>query len=254
MIQNELIILYPIVFMFGIVVGSFLNVLIFRIPKGEGFVKGSSHCMSCDKRLAWYELIPLFSWLALRGRCSKCKTKISVQYPIVEATNGALWMLVLYIFGLSPDTVLGCLLASTLLVLSVIDARTTEIPLGTTIFIGILGVIRAALNFDNITSHLFGFGIITAFLFLVLFVSGGNAIGGGDVKLMAGCGLFLGLYETIFAFVVACVVGSVVHVIRMRFFGASRVLAMGPYLAVGVFISFLFGNTIIEWYMMLLGV
>jgi leader peptidase (prepilin peptidase)/N-methyltransferase len=134
--------IYIFVFLLGICVGSFCNVCILRIPAGESIVTTPSHCMHCGKRLRWYELIPLFSWLALRGRCSGCHSPISVQYPLIEAANGALWLLVYHRFGLTPDTLLGCLFASVLLVASVIDARTRELPPGTTIAVAVLGLLR----------------------------------------------------------------------------------------------------------------
>ncbi len=251
--QTVEIMLYLYVFILGVVVGSFCNVCILRIPLGEDFVKTPSHCTNCGKRLCFWELVPIFSYLALRGKCSKCKNKISPQYILIEISNGLLWLAVFFFYGFTLDTLLGCLLVSTLLVLSVIDARTTEIPIQTTIFIGVLGVLRTALHFDNFELHMFGFIAITLVLFIMYFFSNGKAIGGGDVKLMAGCGLFLGLAQVVFAFVFACLVGSVVHIVRMKFFNAGRVLAMGPYLAFGVFISFLFGEQIIQWYFGLLG-
>ncbi len=248
----EFIAIFILVFVLGIVFGSFCNVLIYRIPKGEDFVKTPSHCMSCEKRLRWYELFPIFSYIFLLGRCSSCKTKLSPQYPIIELSNGLLWLLVFYKFGVSLESLLGVFLVSALLVLSVIDIKTKEIPIQTTVFIGVLAVIKTAFDYQNWLDHLLGFLAITVFLILLLFLSKGTAIGGGDVKLMAGCGLYLGIFETLLAFVLACIIGSIIHVVRMRFFGASRVLAMGPYLSVGVLISLLFGQQLIDWYINLL--
>ncbi len=253
--MNEYIMyaMLALVALLGITIGSFLNVLIIRIPLGEGFVKGRSHCMNCNKDLKWYELIPLFSWLFLRGKCSVCKSKISAQYPLIEAANGLLWAVVFYTFGLTIDALLGCLLVSTLLVLSVIDARTREIPPQTTIFIGVLGLIKLLTNLSDWQNHILGFAVISGILLLLLFLSNGTAIGGGDVKLMAGVGLFLGLAPTVFAFFLGCIIGSVIHLIKMAVVKARRDLAMGPYLAVGTFISLIWGDGIIEWYFNLLG-
>jgi len=136
-----------IFFLFGITVGSFLNVLIYRIPKKEEFVKTRSHCMSCGYVLQWYDLIPLFSWLFLGGKCRKCKSKISVQYPIIELLNGVLWLSAFLVFDLSITTLLFCGLFSSLIALSVIDFRTYEIPVGFNIFILVLGTIRVITEF-----------------------------------------------------------------------------------------------------------
>ncbi len=241
--------IYIFIFVLGLVVGSFLNVCILRIPAGESIVVNSSHCMSCGKKLHWYELIPVVSWLLLRGKCSGCHAKISIQYPLVELANGVLWLLVTFRCGFTSDTILGCLLVSVLLVASLIDARTRELPLATTMFVAGLGVVRMILNPTMVKTSLLGMLVVGGFLLLLLLISGGSAIGGGDVKLMAGAGLFLGLPLNLFAFFSGCILGSVIHIIRMRFFGAGRDLAMGPYLAVGIGIAFLWGEQLINWYL-----
>ncbi len=235
-------------------VGSFLNVCIYRIPRGESIVFEASHCTVCEKRLMWWELFPLFSWLLLGGKCSGCKSKISAQYPLVEATNALLWVAVFLVYGMTWDTLLGCLLVSALLTLSVIDARTKEIPPQFTIFIAILGVIRLLLNLQDSQNHVMGLLIVPGVLLLLFVLSRGGAIGGGDVKLMAGAGLYLGFPLTLFAFLTACVLGSAVHVVRMRFFGAGRELAMGPYLSAGLFLAMTVGQPLIDWYIALLGI
>ena len=101
-----IILLYIIVFLYGIIIGSFLNVLIYRIPKKENFVRTRSHCMNCGYQLEWFDLVPLFSWLALGGKCRKCKTKISVQYPLIEGLNGVLYLAVFAKYGFSVESLL----------------------------------------------------------------------------------------------------------------------------------------------------
>lgn len=129
------ILFYTTIFLFGIVIGSFVNVCIYRIPKKEDIVKVRSHCMSCGYQLKWYDLVPLFSYLALRGRCRRCNVKLSVQYPVVEAANGILYVLIVLVNGANVESLLYCLLTSALLALSVIDFRTYEIPVGINLFI-----------------------------------------------------------------------------------------------------------------------
>ncbi|MBP3206045.1 MAG: prepilin peptidase, partial [Lachnospiraceae bacterium] len=129
------ILLYIVIFLYGIVIGSFLNVVIYRVPKKENMVTTRSHCMSCGYQLTWYDLIPLFSWLALGGKCRKCKAKISVQYPLIEGLNGVLYLVIFARYGLSIDSLLYCLLFSALIALSVIDFRTYEIANGFSYFI-----------------------------------------------------------------------------------------------------------------------
>ena len=117
---------YIIISFFGLSIGSFLNVCIYRIPLKQDIVKLPSHCMSCGRKLKWYELIPVFSFLIQGGKCRSCKTKLSVQYPIIELLNGLLYVLVFYLYGESYQTVVYCLLASVLIVISVIDFRTYD--------------------------------------------------------------------------------------------------------------------------------
>lgn len=252
------IILLVIVFLYGIIIGSFLNVCICRIPEGESIVKVRSHCMKCGYQLQWFDLIPLFSWLAYRGRCRKCKAEISAQYPVIEALNGIAYV---FIFGIRGfDTVeilvvsvLYCFLFSALLALSVIDWRTYEIPFGFNLFIGMLGIIRLVMDYQNWLEYLIGFVSVSLFLQIILWISKGRAIGGGDVKLMAAAGLLLGWKHILLGFMIGCIIGSVIHLIRMKAAGADRVLAMGPYLSVGVMIAALWGDGLIKGYLGLLG-
>ena len=242
------IILYIIIFLFGIVIGSFLNVCIFRIPNKEDIVKTGSHCMSCGYRLKWYDMIPVASFLALRGKCRKCGTKLSVQYPLIEAANGILYVCIVWTGGLSIESLLYCLLASALIVLSVIDFRTYEIPFGINLFILALGLIRVVTDLEHILNYLVGLLAVSMVLAVLYYATGGRAIGGGDVKLMAACGLLLGWKLIILAFLLGCVLGAVIHVIRMKVSGEGRVLAMGPYLSLGVLIAALWGEQMLNWY------
>ena len=243
-----LLLLYIIIFLYGIVIGSFLNVCIYRIPKQENIAKVRSHCMQCDHQLKWYELIPLFSYLLQGGKCRACKSKISVQYPLIEGAHGILYVFIFMINGINVDSLLYCLLTSTLLVLSVIDFRTYEIPIGINYFILMLGVLRTALHYTHWTDHVIGFFVVSVVLYMIIIATKGRGIGGGDMKMMAVCGLFLGWKEIILAFLLGCIIGSVVHVIRMRVTKCDHVLALGPYLSIGVFISMLWGTQWISWY------
>lgn len=242
------IVFYIIIFLYGIVIGSFLNVCIYRIPKKEDIVKVRSHCMNCGYKLEWYDLVPLFSYLFLKGRCRKCKTKLSVQYPLIEAANGILYVVIVIINGANVESLLYCLLASALLTLSVIDFRTYEIPIGINIFILALGLVRVATDYSDWLNYLIGLLCVSTFLAVIYYASKGRGIGGGDVKLMAACGLVLGWKLIILAFFIGCILGAVIHVARMKISGESHVLAMGPYLSAGVFIAMLWGSRIIDWY------
>jgi len=237
-----------LIFLAGLAAGSFANVCILRIPRGESLVSGPSHCVHCGRKLRWFELFPLLSFLALRGRCVSCKEKISAQYPLVEGACGLFWLLAFLVLGFSWQTLLVCLLGSALLVLSVIDARTREIPPGLTWFILALGLAAAALDYRNLPAHVIGFFAVSLPLYLLYAATKGRGIGGGDIKLMAVCGLFSGWRHILLAFFLACLIASLVHLSRMAMKQAGRSLAFGPYLALGVLLSLLWGEAAIRWY------
>lgn len=244
---------YIIIFIFGITIGSFLNVCIYRIPLGESIVTAPSHCMTCGWKLKWYDMVPVFSWLVLGGKCRNCKSKISVQYPIIEGVNGILYVVICAVNGFEWSSMIYCFMASALLVLSIIDWRTYEIPFGINVFLFVLGVAMTILDRGNLAEHLIGMICVSGLLGILYLLTGGRAIGGGDIKLMFACGLILGWKLILLAFFLGCIIGSVVHIIRMSVKKAGRMLAMGPYLSVGILLAALWGNAWINWYLSLLG-
>ena len=238
---------------FGLCVGSFLNVLIYRIPKGEEFVKTPSHCMTCGHNLSWYENIPVVSWLLQGGKCRACGVKLSVQYPIVEALNGAMWLLTGLLYRGDWLTVgLYCVLFSMLLVLSVIDWRTFTIPNGINLVIFLLGVVRLITDLDHWVSYVIGLVSVSLVFLLMHLATHGNGLGMGDVKLVAGAGLLLGWSSMLLAVVIGSLSGAIIHSVRMRC-GADRKLAFGPYLAAGIWIAALGGQQIVDAYFGLFG-
>ena len=152
----------------GLCVGSFCNVLIFRLPRGEEFVKTPSHCMACGHRLRWYELIPVASWLIQGGKCRACGEKLSAQYPVVEALNGGAWLLAAWLYQAEPlRAVLYSLLFSLLTVVALIDWRTFEIPNGVNLAIFLLGAVQLAGDTAHWKTYLIGMFSVSL-LFLVL--------------------------------------------------------------------------------------
>ena len=244
---------YITIFLFGITIGSFLNVCIYRIPLGESIVTAPSHCMTCGQKLKWYDMVPVFSWLVLGGKCRNCKSKISAQYPVIEGVNGILYVLVCVVNGLTWSSVIYCFMASALLALSIIDWRTFEIPFCLNVFLFGLGVAAVVLDRGNLVEHLIGMICVSGLLEVIYLVSGVSAIGGGDVKLMFACGLILGWRLILLAFLLGCIIGSIVHIVRMKVSKTGHVLAMGPYLSAGIFLAALWGNAWIGWYLSKLG-
>lgn len=238
--------------LFGLIVGSFLNVCIYRIPKHEDIVIKSSHCMACGKILQWYEMIPVLSFLWQGGKCRGCGIRLSRQYPLVELGNGFLWGVIVWQFGWGLDGILYALCASALIVISVIDFRTYEIPFGCNLFLLLLGIIHTIGDLAHWHQYVLGFFCISGFFLLLYLLSRGRAIGGGDIKLMAAAGLLLGWQQIVLAMILGSVLGAVIHTVRMKLAGEDRVLAFGPYLSMGILISMLFGSRIIAWYLALL--
>ena len=234
----------------GLCVGSFCNVLIFRIPKGEEFVRSSSHCMHCGHVLRWYENIPLVSWLAQGGKCRACKTRLSRQYPLVEAINGACWLLAFAVSGDMVRVILLSLLSSILLVVALIDWRTFTIPNGLNLAIFVLGVVRVITDPANWLSYLIGMVCVSGLFLLIYIASKGNGLGMGDVKLMGAAGLLLGGMNILLAMIIGSVSGAVIHSLRMKR-GAGKKLAFGPYLAFGIWIAAFFGDAIWSAYLSL---
>ena len=152
------------------------------------------------------------------------------------------------VLGLTLEAALACLFVSALVVLSVIDARTREIPAGTTIFILALGIAATVFDLQNYLSHLIGLFAVALPLYLLLLVTRGRGIGGGDIKLMAGCGLFLGWKLVVLGFFLGCIAATVIHLVLMSFKKADRTLSFGPYLSIGISLSLLCGNALINWY------
>jgi leader peptidase (prepilin peptidase)/N-methyltransferase len=210
--------------------------------------------MTCNHKLAWYDNIPLFSWITLGGKCRYCKVKLSAQYPIVEAFNGLLWFVVFWVKGFSLEALLLALMTTALLALSVIDWRTFEIENGFHVFFIALALVQIATDYLNWKQYLIGFFAVSLPLAVIYFASKGTALGGGDVKLMAACGLLIGWKNIALSLMFGCILGAIIHLFRMKFFKAGRKLAMGPYLSMGIFIASLWGPQILTWYLGLLGI
>lgn len=248
------IIFLALFFIYGIVIGSFLNVCIYRIPLKQTIVTTPSHCMSCNHRLMWYDLFPLFSYLFLGGKCRYCKAKISPQYPIVEFLNGCMYVLTFFMIGVDSTerliaAIVICLLNSALIVLAVIDIHTQTIPPQINIFILVLAVIIVILDINNWVNHLIGLFVVSVpFFILMLF----NAMGGGDMKLYAVVGLLMGWKLTLLSVAVASILGAVFSIFllveKKAEEGGKTRIPFGPFIAASVPIVLFWGNDIINWY------
>ncbi len=248
----QLIFAYVCVFLYGIIIGSFLNVCIYRIPKNESVVTEGSHCMACGRPLKWRDMVPVFSWLILHGKCRFCGEKISIQYPLVELANGLLYLLIFFVNGVNPDSAIYSVMTSAMLVISVIDFRTMKIPIAADVVIFAMGVVHLLLHLDTWYYYVIGFFFASLFLLLcsLLFriLKNKNGMGAGDIELMACTGLCIGWGHALFAIALGSVIGSVIEGTRMAVTKKSGRFAFGPYLCLGVFIAMLWGTGIYEWY------
>lgn len=234
--------------LFGLVIGSFLNVCIYRIPLKEEIVYTRSHCMNCGHQLRWYELIPVLSYLLQRGRCRQCKERISIQYPLVELLNAIGYVWIFLHVGYCLESILYCLATSILIVVAFIDEKTMEIPVSCNYLLALLGVVQLISDWTHWWNYILGAVCISGFLLLLYWITKGRGIGGGDIKLMAAGGLLLGAPRIILGFFIGCILASVIHIVRMKISKVGNRLAFGPYLCGGIWIAIIYGNWLIAWY------
>ena len=250
------VLVYVALFVLGLIIGSFLNVCIWRIPKGESIVKAPSHCVACGARVKPYDLIPLISYIILAGKCRSCKAKISLKYPFVELITG-LGFALLYLFpDLRAMIVFYAALYAALVTLSFIDFEHKIIPDGIVIFLLAAGVLYNAASFA-LNQDLFAlippvagfFAASVPMYILALIYKGG--MGGGDIKLMAVCGLFLGWSKILLALFIAAAVACIFVLIGSLFKirKQERSVVFGPFLSVGIMAALIYGDSLIGWYL-----
>lgn len=243
--------LIPVAALFGLTVGSFMNVVICRLPEGLSVVHPPSRCPKCEHRIRWYENIPILSWLALRGKCGGCKAPISVEYPIVEAANGLLWAAIAWRFGMSPELPVYLLLASSLLTMSVIDLHHQILPDRITLPGIVVGLVASAtLLPSGFLPSLVGV-LVGGGLFFAIAVLSKGGMGGGDIKLIAMIGAFLGWQAVLLTTFLAAVVGGLVGAAMLAFFDKDRKHAVpfGPFLSMAAVVCMFWGSHIIDWYL-----
>ncbi|EXM38268.1 prepilin peptidase [Ruminococcus albus] len=249
-----LIIVYVFVFIFGICIGSFLNVCIYRLPLGESLIKSNSHCMTCGTPIRKRDLIPVVSWCLLRGKCHACGAKISPRYTVVELLNGICYLVIFLHFDVISHPLYAAivsLMTSALIVVFFMDWDTQLINTWVVVFIGALAIPKYIFcrEESNITlkSMIIGALIISIPLLVISLVSHEKAMGMGDVYLMAAAGLFLGVPNVLIAMLIALVSGSIVGMI-LKHSNGSSVFAFGPYLALGIAVAALYGDAIADFY------
>ena len=252
--------LFPWVFLFGLVVGSFLNVCICRLPKEESIVTPPSHCPNCSYRIRWYDNIPLVSYLLLRGKCRGCGTHISLQYPAVELLNALLTLAIVSRFGLTLAGAVLVLFCSSLIIITFIDLEHQIIPDEISISGIVIGFILSFFlkghSWQNASlGILLGGGSLLLVAWSYFRLTGKEGMGGGDIKLLAMMGAFLGWKAVPFILFASSLIGSVIGITLMVIQKKNTKLAIpfGPYLALGAVLYVFYGKLLIRWYLGLSG-
>ncbi len=253
--------IYPLfAFVFGMVVGSFLNVCICRMPKNESIVSPPSHCPHCSYQICWYDNIPLVSYLLLRGKCRGCGAHISLQYPLVELINGLLTLFLFLRFGPTLAFAALFLFCSALVVITFIDLEHQIIPDEISLSGIVVGFVLSFFLeghtwLNSLLGILLGGGSLLLVAYLYQRVTGKDGMGGGDIKLLAMMGAFLGWKAVPFIIFASSLVGSLIGVTIMLLQKKDTKLAIpfGPYLAFGAILYIFYGRPLIRWYLGLSG-
>jgi leader peptidase (prepilin peptidase)/N-methyltransferase len=236
----------------GAVVGSFLNVVAYRLPRGESLSRPRSRCPQCQTQIRAYDNVPVLSWLALRGRCRSCRAPISGRYPLVEAMTGLLCALVVHDQGLDEDALLGVALVLLLVPITLIDLDHRIIPNRLTLLGAVLAaVILAVTAPDAIPEHLIAAAAAGGF-FLLAALAYPRGMGMGDVKLAAVLGLFLGrsVAPALFvALIAGTLVGAAIMARRGTAEGRKTAVPFGPFLAFGGVVALFAGDALVDWYL-----
>ncbi len=240
----------------GLAIGSFLNVVIYRTPRNEKFWQGRSVCPQCRQQLKWYHNIPLFSFIFLRGRCAFCGERISWRYPLVELLNALCYLYFFWEYGWSLPLAVFAFLSSALLTVFFIDLDFKIIPdiitlpgmlagLAVSFLPGGIGIVQAGLGLLVGGGSLFIIALLGDWLFKK------ESMGGGDIKLAAMLGAFLGWQKVLLVFISSAAIGLVVSVVMMAFSARmrrERIIPFGPFIATAAMIAVVWGDRIISFY------
>ncbi len=235
-------------FILGICLGSFFNVLIYRIPKNERFINGRSYCPKCETKLSALDLIPIFSYLALRGKCRYCSIKISIRYPLIELLTGLLFLASFVYFDLSFELIRSLVFISLLIIITFIDLDHMIIPHSLTIF-GIAFFFSWHLFFNIGQLPTYVLGLIIGFFSLAIFVFFG-AMGGGDAMLAAMFGMYFGISRTFVTLMLSFIIGGVFSIIVLLLRKRSRKekVPFGPFLTLSALLMLFFDYFFLAFY------
>jgi len=234
----------------GLAVGSFLNVCIYRIPRGCSIVRPRSHCPACGRTLAWFDLIPVVSFIALRGRCRSCGAAISPRYPAVELLTGAFFAWCSLAAATPVLAAKTALLAAFLIAVAFIDLDHQIIPDGILIWLAAVGVAADLAAGDVSLLDALGGAMVGGGLLLAVALVSRGGMGGGDIKFAAALGIWLGWKVLLAALLLAFVLGGAAGVALLALGIKKRrdMIPFGPFISAGAFAAALYGPTLVEWY------
>ncbi|HSE27383.1 MAG TPA: prepilin peptidase [Gemmatimonadales bacterium] len=236
----------------GLVVGSFLNVCTLRWPRDESVVRPPSRCPGCGSGIAWYDNIPVISWILLRGKCRKCGERISIQYPLVELATGLLWAGMAWRHGAELEALRGAVFGTILLGIAVADARFYLIPDEFTLgglAIGVLFSLAGGLPSlgQAVLGAGVGFGLLWVVGVLGTLAFKEEAMGGGDIKMMAMVGAFVGWSGVLLTIFLGALLGSLIFV-PLALAGRKKLVPFGVFLALGAAAAYAAGPSLVSWY------
>lgn len=242
-----------ITFIMGICLGSFFNVCIYRIPRRQSIVNPPSHCTHCGTRLNALDLVPVVSWIILRGACRYCGARISPRYPVVELFTGFTFVGLFYYYGLQQALLGSLVLSSILIMITFIDLEHYRIPDKVIVFGFLAGIVYVAWSGELPLKDAF-LGILAGGVPLYLLAVFTSGMGGGDVKLAAMAGLYLGWQKVLLALFLAAGLASLagITLIVLGIKKRKDPIPFGPFIALGTMISLLWGKQLIEWYLIML--
>lgn len=246
-------------FILGAILASFGGVIIARVPNEESIVKPQSHCSNCNNNLKWYDNIPILSFIILRGKCRYCKTKIGYFYFIIEILGGLSFLLVFLQFKISYNTIIGFFISFILLIMAGLDYKTHYVYDLSLISLFLVSaasyiipqIINLEFNPDGLIGLAVGFLGFLLIRIIAKLITKEEALGLGDVYLMGAAGLLLGWQNLLLSVLFGSVIGAIIEVtlIIIKKKNRESEIAFIPYLALGIFLAYLYGNTIIDWYL-----
>lgn len=245
-----MVLVYFLIFLLGLAIGSFLNVCIHRLPISKSIIFPPSHCTYCKKSLKSIDLVPLISYLFLHGHCRYCKTKISIRYPFIELLTALLFIWCFFLIAPSSKVIEVLCLIPFLIVITFIDYDHQLILDKVLIWLAGVGIVINLITTDISLINMLTAAVIGGGIMLIIAIISRGGMGGGDIKFAAALGLWLGVKLTLLTIFISFILGGLcgMFVLIFRLKNRKDFIPFGPFIAISAFISLLYGNAIIDWY------